>query len=117
MESVKKLVLAGVPILAGTDANQLPPGVGPPAIVHGESLWAEMQMLHEDVGLTTAEVLNSATSMVDRYFAMVLKDRCTIEVGRRADLVMLSHDPSEQLGNPENITHVWIDGKPVELNK
>jgi len=79
---------AGVPILAGTDANA-DPGV-PAAISHGSSLHHELELL-VDAGLTTLDALRGATSRPARYFR--LGHRGVIEPGRRADLASCLGDP------------------------
>ena len=57
---------AGVPILAGTDAND---AAGTPARVpHGESLHRELELL-VDAGLSTLEALLAATALPARSLA------------------------------------------------
>jgi imidazolonepropionase-like amidohydrolase len=89
--SVTTLYRAGVPILAGTDANAAP-GV-PAAIPHGYSLHHELELL-VDAGLTSLDALRAATSLPALYFG--LGDRGVIEPGRRADLVLIDGDPQSQ---------------------
>ncbi len=55
--------------------------------------------------------LAAITSVPARVFG--LKDRGSIEVGRRADLVLWSGDPLE----PQSaVQKLWIDGKDMDLN-
>lgn len=88
LEVVRALHDAGVPLLAGTDAGI---GLVPP----GTSLLLELQAFVE-AGLTTHEALRTATTGAARFLG-VHDELGTIEVGKRADLVLLSRDPLEHL--------------------
>jgi imidazolonepropionase-like amidohydrolase len=111
--SVGVLHAAGVPILAGTDANDTP---GTPSRVpHGDSLHRELELLVE-AGLSTAEVLHATTSLPARYFG--LDDRGTIESGKRADLVLIDGDPLADIRATRSIRRVWCGGlEPAETRK
>ena len=104
-ESVTTLYRAGVPILAGTDANTAP-GV-PARISHGDSLHHELQLL-VDAGLTAVDALRAATALPARYFG--LADRGAIEPGRRADLVLVDGDPLQDIKATLSISRVWCGG-------
>ncbi len=106
--TVAEMQRAGIPILAGTDANATP-GV-PFSPRHGESLHQELELL-VDAGLSTLEALRSATSMPAQYFG--LPDRGVIAPGRRADLVLLDGDPLADIGATRNIRRVWCGGVEV----
>ncbi|MDQ2738396.1 MAG: amidohydrolase family protein [Actinomycetota bacterium] len=103
--SVTALYRAGVPILAGTDANAAP-GV-PAAIRHGESLHHELELL-VDAGVSTLDALRAATSLPAQYFR--LADRGVIEPGRRADLLLLGSDPTENVRATRDIRRIWCNG-------
>lgn len=105
-DSVAALHRAGVPIIAGTDANSSP-GV-PANVPHGTSLHRELELL-VDAGLTPLEALRSATSVAARCFA--LNDRGRVEVGHRADLVLVEGDPSRDITATRNRRAVWIRGQ------
>ena len=110
-DSVKALHEAGVPILAGTDANDAP---GSPARVkHGESLHHEFELLIE-AGLSNLEVLRAATVEPSKYFG--LSDRGVIQAGKRADLLLIQGDPLQDIKNTKNIERVWCKGIEVERN-
>lgn len=64
-DSVKALYNAGVPILAGTDANGEPNM--PFDLFHGESLHHELELL-VDAGLSTVDALRAATFLPAKYF-------------------------------------------------
>jgi imidazolonepropionase-like amidohydrolase len=107
-QSVTAMYRAGVPILAGTDANASP-GV-PAAISHGRSLHHELELL-VDAGLTTLDALRGATSRPARYFG--LGDRGVIEPGRRADLVLIDSDPLHDITATRSIHRIWCGGVEV----
>jgi imidazolonepropionase-like amidohydrolase len=103
--SVATLHRAGVPVLAGTDANAST--VIPANVPHGEGLHRELELL-ADAGLPSLEVLRAATVLPARYFG--LADRGTIEPGKRADLVLLNDDPLTDLRATRSVRRVWIGG-------
>ena len=110
-ESVSAMYRAGVPILAGTDANEAP---GVPATVrYGESIHEELELL-VDAGLSNLDALRAATSLPAKYFG--LNDRGIIEPGRRADLVLLSGDPLKDIHQTRSIRRVWCGGIEVALS-
>ncbi|MFF2552571.1 amidohydrolase family protein [Nocardia sp. NPDC058058] len=103
--SVGALHAAGVPILAGTDANRMP---GVP--VHpepGSSLHHELELLVR-AGLSTVDALNAATALPARYFG--LTDRGVIAPGMRADLVLLDGDPIADIRATRAIRGIWCGG-------
>jgi imidazolonepropionase-like amidohydrolase len=103
--NVAELHRAGVPILAGTDANA-GPGI-PFSPRHGESLHEELELLIE-AGLSTVEALRAATVLPARCFG--LYDRGVIEPGRRADLVLIDGDPIADIRATRQIRRVWCAG-------
>jgi imidazolonepropionase-like amidohydrolase len=106
--SVTVMYRAGVPILAGTDANAQ---VGVPATIsHGSSLHRELELLVE-AGLTTVDALRAATSRPARYFG--LADRGVIEPGRRADLLLIDGDPLRDITATKSIRRIWCGGIEV----
>ena len=107
-DSVTVMYRAGVPILAGTDANAQ---VGAPATIsHGSSLHRELELLVE-AGLTTVDALRAATSRPARYFG--LADRGVIEPGRRADLLLIDGDPLRDITATKSIRRIWCGGIEV----
>lgn len=104
-DSVTMLYHAGVPILAGTDANSEPGS--PFKVMHGESLHHELELL-VDAGLSTIDTLRAATSLPAKHFN--LRDRGVIEAGKRADLVLLSEDPLKNIRATRSIQRVWCGG-------
>jgi hypothetical protein len=102
-EFVKALFDGGVMLLAGTDSAI---DGGP---VYGYSLHDELQIFVE-AGLTPYEALQTAT--VNSAIAMDEEDEWgTIEVGKRADLVLLNANPLDDIKNSEDIAGVMVRGQ------
>jgi imidazolonepropionase-like amidohydrolase len=106
--SVAALHAAGMPILAGTDANSTP--AAPASPVFGDSLHEELGLLVE-AGLTPVEALDAATSVAAEHFE--LADRGRIAPGMRADLVLLAADPTVDIAATRTIRGVWLAGEQV----
>jgi imidazolonepropionase-like amidohydrolase len=103
--SVAVLHEAGVPILAGTDAND---ATGTPARVpHGVSLHGELELL-VDAGLSPLAALRAATSLPARHFG--LTDRGAITPGLRADLILIEEDPLQDIRATRAISRIWCGG-------
>ena len=103
--NVRNLRAAGVTLLAGTDAPN-------PGIMHGASLHRELQHLVA-AGLTPAEAIAATTSSPAETFS--LHDRGTITEGQRADLALISGDPTKTISDTQKIRQVWIRGHEVDL--
>lgn len=108
--SVRVLHGAGVPILAGTDANAA--AGAPAAVSHGESLHLELELLVE-AGLTPAEALSAATWLPAKHFR--LPDRGAVRPGLRADLVLVGGDPLVDITKTRLVERVWCAGIEVTL--
>lgn len=100
---------AGVTILAGTDANDVPGSPSP--VQHGDSLHRELELLVK-AGLSTVEALRSATVMTAHAFG--LTDRGSIVPGYRADVVLISGDPIKNISATRNVRRVWCAGVEVQ---
>ncbi|OTA97584.1 hypothetical protein M434DRAFT_391774 [Hypoxylon sp. CO27-5] len=111
VENVRRLHKAGIPIVAGTDAtgSGMIPGVDIP---FGRTLHDELSYLVNEAGFTAAEALRAATSEPAKWHR--LEDRGTIEVGKRADLVLLNSNPLDNISNTLDIARVWVGGIEVE---
>ncbi|KAI0854926.1 putative hydrolase [Xylaria cubensis] len=104
-ETVRRLKEAGVPIIAGTDSNLVQ---GLIAIVpFGISLHEELQLL-VNAGLSPMEALRAATSTAAKHWG--LNDRGAIAPGKRADLVLLSGNPLEDISATKTIQRIWLAG-------
>jgi imidazolonepropionase-like amidohydrolase len=100
VHAARMLHEAGVPLLAGTDANIYAP-------LHGASVHRELLMLTQ-AGLTPEEALAAATSVPARHFG--LHDRGRIAPGLRADLVLVEGDPTRDITATRSIAEVWRRG-------
>jgi imidazolonepropionase-like amidohydrolase len=96
-QTVAQLKAAHVPVLAGTDAPN-------PGTSHGVSIHRELELLVRS-GLTSQEALASATSVPATAFH--LDDRGVIAVGKRADLVLVKGDPTQDILATRDIVSVW----------
>ena len=111
-QSVTNLHRARVPILCGTDAHEEP--TSPFSVKHGPSLHRELELLVE-AGLSNIEALQAVTSLPAKHFR--LEDRGSIEVGKRADLVLLDsgEDPTKDIRAMRAINKVWCAGIEYDL--
>jgi len=83
--SVRALHQAGVPVVVGSDA------AGPArGTAYGLSVHQELRLLVHECGMSAEEALAAATGVTAERFGF--RDRGVLEVGRRADLVLLSGD-------------------------
>ncbi|HXN48623.1 MAG TPA: CIA30 family protein [Bryobacteraceae bacterium] len=98
-EALRQLKAAGVPILAGTDV----PNVG----AHGVAMHHELELLVR-AGLTPVEALRAATSTPAAVFH--LDDRGVIRAGARADLLLVTGDPTAAIAATQKIAGVWKAG-------
>lgn len=99
-----RMYRSGIPVVAGTDGTP------------GFTLQRELE-LYVAAGLTPAQVLQIATWNGARY-ARVLDDRGSVSVGKRADLVLVDGDPTQDIAAIRKLAVVWKDGDalyPSEL--
>jgi tetratricopeptide (TPR) repeat protein len=99
---VKALADGGVPLLSGTDSTDIGP-------VAGFSVHDELQEFVND-GLTPYQALQTATANAARYFRQSAEFG-TIEVGKRADFVMLGGNPLKDISYTRKIEGVMIGGR------
>jgi hypothetical protein len=102
--SVRQLLIAKVPVLAGTDAPN-------PGTTHGAALHRELELLVK-AGLTPAQALTAATSAPAKAFR--LADRGRIAIGLRADLLLVDGDPTRDITATRAIAGVWKGGVRVD---
>jgi len=102
-ENTYALANAGVPILAGSDAPN-------PGTTAGVSLHHEMALLVE-AGLSNAAVLDAATILPAHQFN--LENRGRIQVGARADVLLLERSPLENIEATLHIRHIIKNGQPL----
>ncbi len=95
---------AGVVVMPGTDAplRNSPPGFG---------LHSELELFARG-GMSTFDVLASATIEPARYFGM-LDSLGTVEPGKIADLVLLEANPLEDIRNTRRVVAVVANGRLI----
>jgi len=92
---------AGIPIVAGTDQA-----------VPGHSLHRELE-LYVQAGFTPMEAIQAATLVPARALHME-NEVGTVEVGKRADLILLTANPLESIRNIRTVQSVMTGGKLYE---
>ncbi|KAI4632121.1 uncharacterized protein J4E87_001592 [Alternaria ethzedia] len=102
-EGVKKLREAGIDILCGSDSAG--PAVG---TAFGLSMHQELNVFVNKIGMSPAEALRSATSLVAKRFQFT--DRGRLAEGLNADMLLVEGNPLEDIDATLNIRGVWRDG-------
>lgn len=104
--TIRMFMKHGIDIVAGTDSAAGLKGTG-----IGPSLWMELGLYVEKCGMSVIEALRTATGVsADRF---KFNDRGKVEVGRRADLLLVKGDPTTRLediwatGSGNGIQGVW----------
>ena len=105
---VKQFVDAGGRVIAGSDTPDL-------LMAYGFSLHRELVAL-VDAGLTPWQALASATRNPAAYLGAT-REWGTIEVGKRADLVLLLGNPLENIRNTQRIDRVVVGGRVFEAGE
>lgn len=93
-----------VTIIAGTDAN------GAEGVIAGFSLHDELESLSK-VGLSNSQIIHSATLAPAQWMQ---SNAGKIEVGYRADLILLKKNPLEKIKNTRTINAVITNGKYLD---
>ena len=96
--TVRLLHQAGVPIVAGTDQA-----------IPGFSLDREIE-LYVQAGFTPMEAIQAATLVPARAMGME-KESGTIEVGKRADVILVDGNPLENISDIRKVSAVFAAGK------
>ncbi len=105
LDNVRRLHQAGIKILAGSDTQS---GVFP-----GAGLHRELATL-VDAGLTPSEAIKSATLDAARYLeATESPSFGNIEVGQKADLLLVSGDPTKNISALMEIREVISNGRRI----
>lgn len=100
---LRQFVARGGLLLSGSNAGR--------AMQPGRSLHREMRLLAE-AGIAPMEIIKATTSHAARFYGME-RDLGSVEVGRKADLLILEADPLADIGNTERIAQVILDGRPI----
>ncbi len=107
-EIVRRMHDAGILITTGTDFPL-------PWITPGVALHREMLLLTK-AGISTMDVITIATRNGAEALG-ILDEVGTIEIGKQADLVILSANPIEDIRNTEKIEKVFLGGNLVYSTK
>ncbi len=105
---VKACKAAGVPIVLGTDASTS-------GVVEGFAVHDEIELMVA-AGMTPEEVLTSATRLSATWLG-IESEVGTVEVGKRADLVLLDANPLSDVKNTRKIAGVFVNGYWLEKTK
>jgi hypothetical protein len=110
-EFLKKVTLqfhqAGIPLLVGTDSPYIP------GLLPGYSIHDDLRILTE-CGLTNYEAIASATSNPGIFMKKFTSEPLsfgTIEVGNRADLLLLKNNPLSDINNLKKQVGVMAQGR------
>ncbi|CAG7564278.1 unnamed protein product [Fusarium equiseti] len=110
--NAKYLYSTGVPIIVGTDSvGTMTMNGSSVTVLFGLGVHFEMQSLMNIVGLSPAEAINAATREAAKWHR--LQDRGTIEIGKRANLLMLGSNSLLNITNTLDIEKVWVLGAEV----
>ena len=104
MYNVRALYRGGVAIVLGTDA-------GMPGTPHGGASLHELELLVR-AGLTPAEALRAGTIRSARALGLDAESG-SIEVGKRADLVLVEGAPWRDVRDMRRVRQVLVGGRPV----
>ncbi len=105
MANAKVLSDAGILLVAGTDTPY-------PGAYFGEALHRELELLVE-AGLTPLQALSAAT----KNAALLMEQSVmwgTLEVGKRADVLIVNGDPSTRIGDTRHIELVMQAGRVLD---
>jgi imidazolonepropionase-like amidohydrolase len=104
--TVRMMATENVRLLFGTDtpSNE---GIGNPPGLNGRlelGHWAE-------AGIPLSRILRAAT--LNNAITFGLSDRGTVEVGKRADLLLLREDPLKTVAAYDSIETIFLNGNPL----
>lgn len=103
----RQLHAAGVPLLLGTDAPFVP------TVAPGFSIHDDLRTL-VDAGLSPVDAIRTGTITADNFFKQYstnYKPSGQVKVDYRADLVLLSRNPLDQISNTKSIEGVMVNGR------
>ncbi|MBO9574864.1 MAG: amidohydrolase family protein [Sphingobium sp.] len=101
LKLTKEMHGAGVPLLTGSDAFGAP--------VPGFALHQEMELMVR-AGISPYETLRAATINSARFLGES-RQAGTIEVGKRADFILLGHNPLTDIRNAADVQGVFVNGQ------
>lgn len=100
------MIETGATVLAGTDT-------GGWLVVPGFALHDELETL-QNRGMTPAQALRTATSAPARR---IRSNAGNIQIGRRADLLLLNQNPLNNIANTRSIETVILDGEVFDRSQ
>jgi imidazolonepropionase-like amidohydrolase len=98
---------AGILLTTGSDTPN-------PWVIPGKSLHQEMALL-ASAGISPSEVIGMATRNGAESLGL-LDEIGTVEIGKRADLVVLSADPLKDIRNTRSVRYVVQSGQLLDPN-
>ena len=105
MRNLKKIYDAGILVSLGTDSGA--------TTVRTQGFAEHMELvLMVQAGLTPLEAITVATSNAAKLL-QIADQYGTLEVGKKANFIVLEKDPSQDIHNTQTIRTVWKDGKRV----
>ena len=102
--NLKNAINKGIKIVAGVDA-----GMGESGYVHHGLLYKELEIFVQN-GMDEYEALRTATINASEILG-IEKEVGTIEIGKKADIVVLSKNPIEDISYLSEIRYVVKEGK------
>jgi imidazolonepropionase-like amidohydrolase len=102
------MIARGGRVLFGSDTPSSPTYANPP----GLNEWLEMQWL-KAAGETAAQIFRSATLTNARALKLD-RDIGTVQVGRRANLLLLQRDPTQSIEAYSGIVKVILNGRVLD---
>ena len=105
--NLRTLTEAGVNVAVGTDAGNI-------GTLHASSYRQELEAMQK-AGLSPAEILRSAT--LSAATGLGRQDQLgTVTEGKLADLLLLTHNPLEQLPHPDSLIHIIKAGQLLAVD-
>jgi imidazolonepropionase-like amidohydrolase len=101
LQIVGALHKAGIPIVLGTDL-----------VVPGHSIHRELELAVQ-AGLTPLQALQAATIVPARALGLEA-EAGTVEIGKRADIVLVRGDPLRSISDTRNVAYVMTRGRLYE---
>jgi imidazolonepropionase-like amidohydrolase len=104
LENLRRAHRAGVPLVTGTDAGNMP-------LMHGPAVHREMQ-LWVKAGVPAAVALQAATGNAARLLGIAGRTG-TIEKGKEATLLVLDANPLDDIAATERVSTILFKGERI----